>query len=69
MIKKEYETYWSLETLLGVRALSSNAQEARFFERGRHFSTTQVIVPEDVPYLDLVPFIGKKTKITIEVIE
>lgn len=66
-MKKEYITYWSQEQ---VSAASEKMPwpRQRFFNDSVH-KPEEIIIPDDITYLDLLGFLGKKTKVTIEVIE
>lgn len=56
---KEFETYWSKERI------ASSADLPLFDGNG---SKTMAILPENIRFMDLAPFLGVKTRVTIEVI-
>jgi hypothetical protein len=69
-MKREYVTNW------GIEKIEANIEEmpipkTRFFnktENGR-YGKTEIIVPDDLTFDHLCLFIGRKTKVTIEIID
>lgn len=62
VIKKQFETYWSQERAWDVTG------DLCFFDRQPPNDEALMMVPE-IRFEDLLVFDGKKTRITIEVIE
>lgn len=62
-LKKTFVTYWSKDFVVADKLTNEN-----FYEETRG-SVKAAITPEDIPYLQLLSFLGKKTKVTIEVLE
>jgi len=60
-MRREFKTTWSKEH---VELL--NRYPPQYFDVTRE--DTKAIIPDDIPFLDLLGFIGKQTKVTIEVI-
>lgn len=66
-MKKVFETYWTIEKVdAKLDAMPWTRQ--RFFNQvaGRR---EEIIIPDDITHLDLVGLIGRKTRVTIEVID
>lgn len=64
-IKQTIETYWA-RTL--VRIEEGLSPVDRFFQK-EHHGCHFIIRPEDIDFKELTKFEGKKTRVTIEVIE
>lgn len=67
-LKREFITTWTEETV-HAQTQKMSISQARFFDR-THSSAdpTKAMIPHDMPFLDLIAFSGKKTKVTIEII-
>ncbi len=70
-IRKEFTTYWSRETVIPLDNMS--LMRERFYERrgdeGNNSRAHYVVRPDDIAFGDLSVFAGRKTKVTIEIIE
>lgn len=71
MKKKEFITTWSRQPI----ALSPNAVNKMTIAQTSFFDPpagdggpTDAVLPDDIKFLDLLPLVGQRTKITIEVI-
>lgn len=65
MIKKEFITYWDHET---ISPASQRVLDRHFFlasGSGKE-KRAEMLIPDNIRYLDIIGFMGKKTKITIE---
>ncbi len=66
-MKKEYVTYWTIEKINPCSEKIPWNRE-KFFNRVPKIPD-EIIVPDDIGYFDLLGFLGRKTKVTIEVID
>jgi len=62
-LKREFVTYWSIESLLDPLSFNSR------YAPGGLNDGSQIILPQEIKFSDLNIFVGRKTKVTIEVIE
>jgi len=66
-MKKEFVTYWTTEKV-GAYLHKMPWTRQRFFRDSKGLPE-EIIIPDDITYNDLLGFMGKKTKVTIEVID
>ena len=68
-LKKEFTTSWSQETVF-AQVNKMTITQARFFEDNTngHPSTCVAIIPDNIPFSELMGFAGHKTKVTIEIV-
>lgn len=66
--KKEFVTYWTRE-LVHAAVSRMPLTRQRYFEEIVESRGTHVIMPDTIAYQDLTFCEGKKTKVTIEIIE
>lgn len=69
-MKKEFTSYWT-EHPIAVEPDRLPYSQSVFFRTttGGFLHESTMIVPSDMPIKELTCFLGKKTKVTIEVIE
>lgn len=73
-MKKEFTSYWTPECM---SPMSLRTRESDFFDRtystpanrNEERAKMTAVLPDNITYLDLLPFVGKKTRITIEVVD
>lgn len=66
-VKKEFVTRWMKEDV-GVIERQTVLSENFYENKGAEKTRDTVVRPDDISYLELLAFVGKKTRITIEVI-
>lgn len=65
--KKEFVTTWSRHPVdVHTKALTISQQN--HFDPPERAVNVDVVLPDDIRFLDLLPYVGVKTKITIEVV-
>lgn len=72
MLKKQFESYWMPERIkpTALRVRDSDFFDKTFSGAGKDRKVDCfAIIPEALRYVDLLGFVGKKTRITIEEIE
>lgn len=67
ILKKEFKTYWSQEMVHAATHKMPLSQQ-RFFEEPVHDRGTQAVIPDNIPFTELIGFCGYRTKVTIEII-
>lgn len=70
-IKKEFVTYWSQETVIPLEqmSLSRERYHDRVAAREGRPGHNVIIRPDDIAFGQLAVFAGKKTRVTIEIID
>lgn len=69
-ITKEFTTYWT-QHYTKERPDDLTLSQRNFFTSQSAFTgrVSSMIVPDDIKFADLTVFLGRKTKVTIEIIE
>lgn len=66
-LKKEFTTYWS-QQMVHVPIHHLTMTQARFFDEKFGGPPHTAILPDNIPFSELLGFAGQKTKVTIEII-
>lgn len=67
-MKKEFVTTWTQDKVHVDSKPQTIAKEAFYNKVGEYTNTAECILPDDITFRDLLGFVGKRTKVTIEVI-
>lgn len=68
-LKKEFLAYWDVEEVF-ANTDKMSLWKAKFFDKYKAFGENRCLaVIPDIPFRSLMVFAGKRTRITIEVIE
>lgn len=69
--KKVFETYWTIERVV-VNHWTMSVEREKFFEvyvDGDKVRQSNAVIPDSISFSQLQSFAGRKTRVTIEVIE
>lgn len=69
MLKKEFESVFWLPHEVKAEVKDFSFEQLKFFNRPSTYWGNGAILPEGIAYVDLLAFVGKKTKVTIETLE
>lgn len=70
-MQREFITQWSIEQVHAESA-TMPISRAGFFRNTRAYANeiaTNIVIPDDISYDQFLSFVGKKTRVTIEVID